>query len=257
MGCGSVLCSSLPTESELSAYYQKFNETYDGGHRGGENLIRYANRYFQILGRYVKKGRVVDVGSSRSPFPNIVARNGFSVQVIDYVEPQDLHPDVIFNQGCLNDVSVLEKHCGCYDAVSAWAVIEHVPNPQLACEILAKMCKPGGYIFLSTPEIGSMLTSNSIGRSSWFCPPEHLHLISALAIRRIFEKYDCELVVCGRLELNCLRWLVRYGIGAAEAIIGFPLKIVNAGLWRKLREERLQKYMGIAYYVICKRGNAL
>lgn len=251
-GCGSVLCTCLPTERELGEYYQNFNETYDGGHRGGANLVRYANRYLQIVRRYVQKGHIVDIGSSKSPFPNTVASAGFSVAVIDYVEPKGLASNIRFEHGNLNDASILQKH-GCrYDVVTAWAVMEHVPNPQLACQILVGMCKPGGFIFLSTPEIGTALTNNSIGRSSWFCPPMHLHLISAAAIRMMFSRNGCDLIRCGRLELNWRRWLVRYGIGIVEMVIGFPLKKLNVVGWRRLRDARIQKFMGIAYFVIQK-----
>jgi 2-polyprenyl-3-methyl-5-hydroxy-6-metoxy-1,4-benzoquinol methylase len=46
-----------------------------------------------------------------------------------------------------------------FDVISAFDVIEHVPDPvEFACA-LAHLLEPGGFVFLSTPDVGSLLTS--------------------------------------------------------------------------------------------------
>ena len=249
--CGSVSVASLPTEDELAAYYRTYHESYSGGGRsGGRNLRRYAERYLRLVRRHAGPGPLLDVGSSRSPFPDLAAASGFSVSVMDYARPPDLTPAVSFRAGSLNAESCLEGQRAAYDVVTAWAVLEHVRDPRYAVRLLAGLCRPGGRIFLSTPEIGTCLTNHALGHSRWFLPPEHLHLISPRAIQSLFADQGCKLLAWGRLELSLLRFAARYGIGVLEAIVGWPFRAFCPMRWRKAREERTQRFQGIAWFVL-------
>jgi hypothetical protein len=117
---------------------------------------------------------------------------------------------------------------------------------------MANLCQSGGLIFLSTPEIGTSLTNHSIGRSGWFYPPEHLNLLSPAAISKIFQAHDCELIKWGRLELNPVRYILRYGIGIAETGLGYLTKVVMPKKWQLLRNTKVHKFTGITYFVIKK-----
>ena len=253
--CGSVSAASLPTEDELATFYRSFNETYTGGGRsGGRNLVRYAIRYLRLVQRFAASGELIDVGSSISPFPNLAAHAGYSVTVMDYVKPRELDSTARFVAGNINDEGSLRALGRLYDVVTAWAVLEHTPDPQLACRILSGICRPGGFVFLSTPETGTCLTRHSMGRSAWFYPPEHLHLISPPAVKTVFAEHGCDLLEWGRLELNALRYLARYGIGLAESIVGLLAKTLLPARWEALRTSRVQTFKGIAYYVLRKHG---
>lgn len=252
--CGSVSVTALPTEEDLAKYYLKFNDTYTGGGQsGGKNQIRYANKYLKILKHHLKNGKVIDLGSSTNPFPNLIDNAGFNVSIMDYVRPKMLNPNITFYGGNLNDERDCPAEINAYDAVTSWAVIEHVRDPQKAVKLLTALCKPGGLIFLSTPEIGTFLTQHSIGRSPWFCPPQHLHLISPTAIKNGFALHDCILIKWGRLELNTLRWTVRYGVGLIEALVGIVLKYAMPSYWKKLRVTKTHRFQGIAYFVLRKK----
>lgn len=253
--CESVSVASEPTEEELGRFYQSYNDTYEGGGRsGGRNLIRYASWYLHLVSRYAGPRDLIDVGSSTNPFPNVAAAAGFSVTVMDYARPRGLDPQVRFVAGNINDDISLAALGRTYDVVTAWAVLEHTPDPRLACRILASLCRPGGFMFLSTPEFGTVFTRNSIGRSGWFYPPEHLNLISPAAIKAICAENGCELLEWGRVELNLFRYAARYGVGLIESVVGFCVKTIFSDWWEKLREKRIQKFQGITYYVIRKLG---
>lgn len=253
--CGSVSVVVVPTNEALAKFYLAFNEAYKGGGSSeGRNLKRYARRYLSIIQRYVKKGALIDIGSSTNPFPNYAASEGFDVTALDYIKPADISQQVRFIQGSIDDEDLAIQYKNEFDVVTAWAVAEHLPRPRISARIMASICRPGGMLFLSTPEIGTFLTNYSIGRSGWFYPPEHLNLLSPAAVSKIFEPYGCTIVKWGRLELTPARFLVRYGIGFFEAALGILIKLTLPKKWQSLRDSRVHRFCGISYFVLKKKN---
>ena len=253
VACGSVSTVLVPSNETLSAFYNQFNQSYVGGGTSeGKNLKRYSRQYLKIINRYCKKGALIDIGSSTNPFPNDAQTAGFQVTALDYIKPKDISPLVKFVQGSIDDDNIDDEIKQRFDVVTAWAVAEHLPRPLVSAKIMANLCHSGGYIFLSTPEIGTFLTNHSIGRSGWFYPPEHLNLLSPVAISKIFQAHGCELIKWGRLELSPLRYFVRYGMGIAETGLGYLTKLIMPKKWEMLRHTKTHKFAGITYFVIKK-----
>jgi SAM-dependent methyltransferase len=251
--CGSVSMPLLPSKEEISAFYATYNQQYTGGGASaGRNLRRYANRYLQIVQQHRRSGRLIDVGSSNNPFPNQAADAGFEVTMMDFVRPPSLHPAVQYFEGNMNDERALEVGQQAFDIVTSWAVMEHVPDPRRSAAILAALCKPGGLIVLSTPETGTTLTRLAIGHSPWFYPPEHLNLISPKAFELLFTPLGCRLKHWGRLELSMARYLARYGIGLASALLGGAAKALAPKWWHAQRVARKQTFQGVTYFVFEK-----
>jgi hypothetical protein len=251
--CGSVSVAVVPTNEVLAKFYLAYNEKYKGGGSSeGKNLKRYASRYLDIVQRYAKSGLLIDVGSSTNPFPSQAVSAGFNVTALDYVRPTGLAPQVLFIQGNVDDEGLALHYRNRFDLVTAWAVAEHLPRPKVSASVMASICRPGGLIFLSTPEIGTFLTNYSIGRSRWFYPPEHLNLISPTAVSNIFESYGCTVVKWGRLELTPARFLARYGVGLLEATIGLLIKLAFPKKWQGLRDAQVHRFSGITYFVLKK-----
>ncbi|MBN2468882.1 MAG: class I SAM-dependent methyltransferase [Deltaproteobacteria bacterium] len=217
-----------------------------------DNQLRYARRYLKICRKHVSLGKLIDVGSSTNPFPNLASEAGFEVTVMDFTRPQCLTEGVAWVEASLNDNRILMQYQERFDVVSAWAVLEHVVDPKLAVKTLAGLCCNGGTILLSTPEIGTFLTRHARGHSCWFSPPSHLHLFSAAAMIQLFTAEGCVLIRQGRIELNSARWLARYGVGIAEAIVGLFLRYVFSRKWYTMRRDHTQKFKGIKFFVFKK-----
>lgn len=246
----------LPSREVIAEFYAKYNESYSGGGTSdGKNQSRYADRYLRLLERLGRGSTLIDVGSATNPFPNFALSAGKKVVVLDFSRPSMLSDDVVFVEGSLNEPDVLSGSSEYFDNVSAWAVMEHLPDPKSSALVLVRLCKPGGRIFLSMPEAGTRLTRYSIGRSRWFYPPEHLTLTSPVAVRRLFGELGCRLIEEGRMELSPVRYVVRYGIGVAEACIGFCFQKISPGRWDKLRSERQHYFQGIVYFVFERSDN--
>ncbi len=253
--CSSIYAAQIPTVQELSIFYEKYNDHYSGGgSSGGRNQLLYAQKYLDLVTQRIQSGDLIDIGCANNPFPNVASEHGFSVTAMDYSCPGNLTRSVTFKNGHLNDQDLLAQDKK-YDVVTAWAVIEHVRDPNLAFEILSHLVKPEGLIFLTTPENGTILTNSSAGRTPWFYPPEHLHLLSPKAIAILANKNGLTLLNWGHFEISKLRWMIRYGIGLIEFLFGIVIGSISRAKWTKMRSERKQKFTGIAWYII-KRTKA-
>jgi SAM-dependent methyltransferase len=252
--CGSVSMHMLPSHGEIAAFYATCNDNYTGGgSSGGTNLERYAQRYLELVHRHAaRSGRLIDVGASKNPFPTLATASGFKTTVMDSVRPRNLWSQVKFVAGNVNERSAAGLERNSFDIVTCWAVLEHLPDPRLSASVLADLCRPGGTLLLSTPEIGTALTRYSLDRSPWFYPPEHLFLISPAAVRNLFEPLGCVMQAVSRLELNPMRYAARYGIGLAEAAIGLPVKVLSPAFWQRIRDSRLHSFQGISTFVLKK-----
>ena len=256
--CHSVIVTKVPSNEELSDFYQSYNDNYvGGGTSAGRNQIRYARKYLELVHEVKSDGTLIDVGCANNPFPNLAAAAGYKVTASDFTKPRELHADVKFLAGQLNDSGLLSAG-QTFDIVTSWAVVEHVADPRLAFEILSGLVKPDGWILLTTPEAGTGLTVHAAGRSPWFYPPEHLHLLSPKAIGILANEQGLELVKWNHFEITRLRWIARYGIGLMESVAGILLKTVAPRKWQTLRNGKKQRFNGIAFYLLrpCPRPSA-
>lgn len=246
--CHSLFIEEVPTMEALANFYQEFNAHYTGGgSSGGRNQIRYAREYLRLVKKHTAQGRLLDMGCANNPFPNVASNDGFDVTAMDYSRPADLDSAVQFEHGHLNSTQLLNTDLK-FDVVTSWAVIEHVADPDLAFTILAKLLDEKGQLHLTTPEYGTALTRSSAGRTKWFYPPEHLHLISPAAMHSLARRHGLELVEWRHFEISWPRWIARYGIGAAESLTGWIMRKLKHDRWESARHTNTTRFIGIAYY---------
>lgn len=82
-----------------------------------------------------------------------------------------------------------------FDTVLLWDVIEHVPDPLLTLSQTRALLKPGGFLSLITPDVGS-LVARLMGRRwmEYAKPTEHIIFFSRETIRRALERSGFEVI---------------------------------------------------------------
>ncbi len=83
---------------------------------------------------------------------------------------------------------------GPFDGISCWDVVEHLQEPLRALEHLRELLEPGGYLFLSTPDAGSMV-ARVLGRHWYYLDPiQHIYLFNTRNLTRALEKSGFEVI---------------------------------------------------------------
>lgn len=202
--CGLVYVGEQPNAEELYALY---GETYFRNDQSGEvgysnyirdepNIRKTVRRRFAHVEKFVKPGRMVDVGCAMGFFMDEAAKRGWQVEgldvsqyAVDYVQRRFGH--TAYN-GSLTSVDL--PHTA-YDLVTMYDVIEHVPDPRAYVQRVADLLKPGGVFELATPDVGSF-PARLTGKRwiGYKLSEEHVYYFSVATLRRMLAEAGFEVV---------------------------------------------------------------
>lgn len=142
-----------------------------------------------------KRGSLIEVGSYAGLFLEEMKRRGFDVLGI---EPSAWGAQVTRERGVEVICSTLESQAeksdlGPFDVVVSWDVLEHVEDPRLMMEILARWTKPGGTMIISTLDRTNWFARRTGQRWPWIVPM-HLHYFDQETILRIADENGLDFV---------------------------------------------------------------
>ena len=87
------------------------------------------------------------------------------------------------------DAEALPFGSGCFDALTLWDVLEHLPDPHAAVAEVARVLRPGGRLALCTGDVGSLVARLSGPRWHLYTIPEHLFFYTRPSLRRLLESH--------------------------------------------------------------------
>lgn len=126
-----------------------------------------------------------------------------------------------------------------YDVVCMWDTIEHLPHPRRHLAAVARLLRPGGLLFLSTGDAGSLVARLRGRRWRMIHPPTHVHYFTRAGIRLLLESEGFRPLgiesVAGRRRLaNVLHNLGRFGsTGLVRRASGWLLRHAPQGALRR------------------------
>jgi SAM-dependent methyltransferase len=111
-----------------------------------------------LVERNLDRGsRVVDVGAGAGAFTRRLVDRGYEVTPIDTDVENWQIEDIALRTDDLN-AGIDQALVGVFDAAVAMEVIEHVENPWQFMRDMGSLLRPGGLLFLSTPNVASFLS---------------------------------------------------------------------------------------------------
>lgn len=157
-----------------------------------ENVRRILQRMERTGIRFDKNSTVVDVGCSEGLLLETIRKNfgsrvlGLDVDARALERARRDFPQVTFLSGLAQD---LQNQLPPANVVIASAILEHVVSPVEFLQPLARLLKPGGKLFLLTPNAASF--HYQLTRSWWrdlLAIGEHVFLFTPQSLRAMAEK---------------------------------------------------------------------
>ncbi|HEX5221100.1 MAG TPA: class I SAM-dependent methyltransferase [Verrucomicrobiae bacterium] len=88
-----------------------------------------------------------------------------------------------------------------FDAITFWAVIEHLAEPKKFLEQAHSLLKPGGLCFVLVPNVGSLAT-RLLGRRYRYVYAQHLNYFSETTLGQLAAAVDYQLVTTRVMHFN-------------------------------------------------------
>jgi len=157
----------------------------------GEEVLRRKNfkEKFSLIRGLVKEGdMVLDVGCATGCFLRVLEDyriSGYGVEISDFAA--EFARKQKFLHVIKGDLIGAEFPSNCFDAVTMWDVIEHLPNPVEVLKDIYRILKPKGFLIIETLNIDSW--NARIMKDHWplYSPPYHLFYYSARTLEGILQ----------------------------------------------------------------------
>jgi SAM-dependent methyltransferase len=199
--CGLIWLDPPPAAATLDALY---TDAYRGASTGyftkvEQKLARSAGRVRQICRRLKRRPqglRFLDVGSNGGFMAEAARRAGFEVTGVEpdgasvaYAEAH--YPGIRFVHAFI-EKAALEPDG--FDVVYCSEVIEHSSDCNAFVAAIARAMRPGGLLYLTTPDINHWRRPKDLEKWDGFCPPSHCLFFSPGNLRQLLERHGLTVV---------------------------------------------------------------
>lgn len=203
--CGLVWLHPPPSpEVTASLYADPYNGATEGYFSKVEKKMRRAairaRRFAWELGR---AGRFLDIGCSGGFMAEAMRRQGFEAHGLD-LDRAAIRWAAEHWPACRFYNEPVDRFLArglVFDAIYCSEVIEHVPDMHGFVGAMAKLLRPGGKAFVTTPDIGHWNRPKDLKAWDGYSPPSHCVYYSPGSLERLFRMHGFR-VVRRRLALK-------------------------------------------------------
>ena len=198
-GCASIFTSQLPAEDEAEDYDAYYT---DANLAAPEFISERLREIISEFRGYRTTNRLLDIGFGSGTILNEAQDQGwdaFGTEVsrtaFDHAEKKGWR---VFH-GTLRDAGFED---GFFDVVTASEILEHLPDPKQELREIARILRPGGLFWATTPSAKSL--SFRLMKEKWtiISPPEHTQIYSKTGAEMMLKKAGFENIKLLTTALN-------------------------------------------------------
>lgn len=169
------------------------DEAYEREHANRRTM---AMEHLALVARYQDtRARLLDVGCASGSFVGVAHETGWKATGVDPSEwmiacARARYPGVTFHVGRLDDIPTSMTT---FEVITLWDVLEHLPSPLATLTQIRRRLAPGGWLFLSVPNVAS-LTARVMAKRWVLLLREHLWYFSPISLRDLLARAGLEVV---------------------------------------------------------------
>jgi 2-polyprenyl-3-methyl-5-hydroxy-6-metoxy-1,4-benzoquinol methylase len=198
------------------------SDYYDGYYDDGnlcvpEFVERRVDEIVDAFESFRRTGRLLDIGCGAGTVLHSARRAGWDCAGVEIATGAVEHlrrEGFAVHRGALATAGF---EGGQFDVVVAIELVEHLVEPLELLREVARVLRPGGLLFATTPHSRGISVRLRGVESSLVCPPEHLQLLSLRGARALLER-------AGFTNVS----LVTGGVNPSEVMARFSRKPISA-----------------------------
>ena len=230
--CGFTFTNPQFEIDEYSAIYAKAPRPEPNKSMLEAELLRFSRLQRLIDGYCPASKRMLDLGCGDGTFLSMSRAKekiGFEIGEIAVNEQTDfaiMRGDLVQS---LRD-GVLPR--GSFDVITAWDVLEHLPDLESYMVAISDLLEPGGHFFATVPNVKSIVAK--LSGASWnLILLEHLWYFSPHTLERFLVRFGLTQVACGRapFDVSVAHFAARiaqtYGVDVRKLVQPFNNRVIS------------------------------
>lgn len=220
--CGHGAVGQPPPKERLAEAYSQVEDIVSLREWAGQCAT--ADRGLARLEAFVRPARLLDVGCWTGAFVEAAASRGWTAQGI---ERSAWAVDRAVERGLEVARGEIDHLCFESESMRALAlcdVLEHLEDPDAALAALVRLLEPGGALYLTVPDAGS-LVARGMGQRWWSVLPMHLQYFTRTSMQVLLARHGLRPVHIGT---HTKSFSARY---YAERITGYSPSLGRLAVW--------------------------
>ncbi len=183
--CGLIYTNPRYSVNEMvTAYSEAQDEDYIS--QTEERRLTFG-RCLNLVEKYSKPGRILDVGCASGIFLDVANKNGWEVFGVEpckwLVDYGNKNFGLNIVKGTLKEANFPRDY---FDVITMWDVLEHTSDPIEELKEANRVLKNGGLLVVNFPNIGDILAKIT-GKRWWFLLSVHLYYFTPKTLKEMLK----------------------------------------------------------------------
>jgi len=246
--CELIFTNPRPDQNAISKYYH--SEDYISHANKSNSLINTVYKIVRnhtikqkvkLINKYHKKGTILDFGCGTGEFLQACKKNKW--KTYGY-EPEPIARNQAAQKGLeiVGDIKTVKEK---FDIITAWHVIEHVPDLKKTVKSLKKQLNKDGVIFIAVPNVSSHDAKHYQEYWAGYDVPRHFYHFTQESFGKLIAKTKLKLIdtlpmVFDSYYVSLLS--EKYKNGKSN-----PLKAIKVGYDSNQQAKKTSEYSSLIY----------